>query len=182
MSKIGKQPVLLPQGVKAEISGGKITISGPKGSLTRDVPESIEAQIGEKEISFSNKKDTKKSKSVFGTTRSHIKNAVLGVSEGWVKTLELIGTGYRAEASGNMLTLTVGFSHPVKIALPDGVSAKVEKTFLTLESINKELLGQIAAAIRQIRPPEPYKGKGIRYKDEVVRRKPGKAAKAQGVA
>jgi large subunit ribosomal protein L6 len=115
-----------------------------------------------------------------GTWRAIIANMAKGVSEGWSKQLELVGTGYRAEGSERDLTLTVGYSHPVEIKAPEGISFSIEKTLITVEGIDKELVGQVAAKIRNVRPPEPYKGKGIKYIDEVVRRKPGKAAKAQG--
>ncbi len=180
MSKIGKQPVKLSEGVTAEIIGHEIKIVGPKGALSLKIPDSAEAVVKDGAILVSSKKESKQARAVYGTTRSLIANIVDGVSKGWSKQLELVGTGYRAEVQDKDLILTVGFSHPVKIAAPEGISFKVEKTIITVEGTNKELVGQIAANIRAVRPPEPYKGKGIKYVDEVIRRKAGKAAKTVG--
>jgi large subunit ribosomal protein L6 len=121
-------------------------------------------------------------KAIHGTLRAVLSNMIVGVKEGWSKVLELVGTGYRASLSGNKLVISVGYSHPVEFEAPKGIDFKVEKTLITIEGIDKELVGLVAAKIRSIRPPEPYKGKGIKYQDEVVRRKPGKAAKTEGAA
>lgn len=180
MSKIGKLPIKLPEGVKVEIDGQVLRVIGPKGSLERRLPEEVGLEKSEDNLRVLLKEQTKRGKSIYGTTRTIISNMVKGVSEGWSKTLELVGTGYRGEVSGTKLILNVGFSHPVIIEAPEGISFAVEKNDIIIEGADKEQVGQIAAKIRSIRPPEPYKGKGIKYKDEVVRRKPGKAVKAVG--
>lgn len=181
MSRIGKKPIELPEGVEVNLSGQTLTVSGPKGSLSCVLPREIAVEIENNTLKVLPKKKSQKNKALHGTLRAIIANNIEGVTNGWSKVLELVGTGYRAELSGKTLTLSVGYSHPVKIEALDGIEFKAEKTQITISGIDKELVGQIAAEIRQVRPPEPYKGKGIRYKDEVVRRKPGKVAKAQGV-
>lgn len=178
MSKIGKQPIILPEGIKAEISGREIVINGPKGNLKRILPRGVD--INQKDGLLIVTVKSEDLNPIFGTTRVLVANMVKGVSEGWSKQLELVGTGYRAEVKGNILVLTVGYSHPVEIEAPEGISFKVEKTIITVEGLDKEIVGQIAANIRGVRPPEPYKGKGIKYSDEVIRRKAGKVAKAAG--
>jgi len=182
MSRIGKLPVLLPEAVKVTVSDVMVKVEGPKGSLERKLPRVIGVEIKDKEVLVKTKSKIKTAKALHGTWRALIANMVKGVSEGWAKKLELVGVGYRAEGSDRELTLTVGFSHPVKVEAPEGITFAIEKTFITIEGIDKELVGKVAAEIRAIRPPEPYKGKGIKYVDEVVRRKPGKAAKAQAGA
>ena len=181
MSRIGKVPIELPEGVKVEVSGQTISATGPKGTLSRKLPRGLGVEIKDKQLLVMPKRKTQSLKVLHGTYRSLIANMISGVTAGWSKTLELVGTGYRAEVSDNTLVLTVGYSHPVKIKAPEGIDFKAEKTQVTVEGIDKELVGEVSAKIRQVRPPEPYKGKGIKYKDEVIRRKPGKAAKAQGV-
>jgi len=180
MSKIGKAPVAIPEGVTVTIEGQTVNVSGPKGNLSRKFPRDVSFEIKEGQVLVSCKKENKVAQSLFGTTRALINNMVHGVSQGWVKELELVGTGYRAEVNGETLILTVGFSHPVKIEAPAGISFKVEKTIITVAGPDKELVGQVAANIRSVKPPEPYQGKGIKYQDEVVRRKAGKAAKTVG--
>ncbi|MFI5241059.1 MAG: 50S ribosomal protein L6 [Microgenomates group bacterium] len=180
MSKIGKQSIEIPQGVTVDISGSLVKVSGPKGNLEVTLPRKIEAVVNDGKVEVSRKGETKQILSLHGTFRSLINNMVKGVSTGWSRQLELIGTGFRAEVSGNTLTLIVGYSHPVKIEAPAGVSMKVEKMIITVEGANKEAVGQVAANIRGVRPPEPYKGKGIKYVEEIVRRKPGKAAAKAG--
>jgi len=180
MSKIGKQPVKLPEGVSAKIEESAISISGPKGTLTRKFPKKIALEEKDGSILVSVSGKGKRSMSLWGTARALISGMAEGVSTGWKKELELVGTGYRAEVQGTTLVLTVGYSHPVKIEAPEGISFKVEKSIITVEGANKELVGQVSANIRAVRPPEPYKGKGIKYSDEVIRRKAGKAAKAVG--
>ncbi len=169
----------MPESVKVSVADRTIEVNGPKGSLKRNLPREIGIEVKSAEVFVKPRKITKTSKALWGTWRALIANMVKGVSEGWSKKLELVGTGYRAEASGRDLVLTVGFSHPVKIEAPEGITFTIEKTMITIEGIDKELVGKVAAKIRAVRPPEPYKGKGIKYIDEVVRRKPGKAAKAQ---
>lgn len=180
MSKIGKLPVKLPEGVTAQIMGNILKVVGPKGVLEVKIPAAVTAEIKEGEVVFSLKEGDKSSSAIYGTVRATVANMVKGVSEGWSKQLELVGTGYRAEVAGSSLVLTVGYSHPIKIEAPEGITFKVEKTIITTTGPDRELVGQVAANIRAIRPPEPYKGKGIKYKDETVRRKAGKAAKAIG--
>lgn len=176
---VGKLPIKLPQGVTVTPEGSKINVSGPKGTLSYNLPKGIVAKVDGSEIRLESKLDESGSQ-VFGTTRANIANMVLGVENGFTKEMELVGTGYRAEVSGDTLVLSVGYSHPVKIKAPEGITFKVEKTIITIEGIDKEMVGQIAAKIRQVRPPEPYQGKGIKYKDEKLRRKAGKAAKTVG--
>ncbi len=176
MSRIGKLPVALPQGVEVTIKGQKVDVKGPKGSLSREIHPLVEVVSQDNELRVKPREQSIKAKALWGLSRSLLNNMVLGVSQGFSKVLEINGVGYRAELSGDTLKLSLGFSHPVEFKLPKGVSAKVEKnTVITLTSIDKELLGQTAATIRAFRPPEPYKGKGIKYADEVIRRKVGKA-------
>lgn len=180
MSKIGKLPIKLPEGVKAEISGRTIVVSGPKGSLTRVFPREIEITLKEGILQLTTKKQNSVVSALYGTNRALLANMVVGVSSGWKKELELVGAGYKNELSGRTLVLNIGFSHPVKIETPEGIDFKVEKTVITIEGIDKELVGRVAAQIRAVRPPEPYQGKGIKYRDEIIRRKPGKAARVAG--
>lgn len=176
MSKIGKQPVLIPTGVTVEVNGHNVKVTGPKGTMERHFPAEISVEVKEGKVQVSTKGSGKYVMSIFGTIRALINNDVKGVSEGWSKKLELVGTGFKAEIAGSTLSLTVGYSHPVKIEAPKGITFKVEKGFVTVEGFDRELVGQVSADIRGVRPPEPYKGKGIKYSDEIVRRKAGKAA------
>lgn len=182
MSKIGKQPVTIPEGVTVEVSGHTVTITGPKGTMKKHFAPEISVEVKDKEVIVSAKGNSKYVMSLFGTTRALINNDVIGVSKGWSKQLELVGTGFKAETNGSELTLVVGYSHPVKIKAPEGITFKVEKLTVTVEGYNREVVGQIASDIRSVRPPEPYKGKGIKYVDEVIRRKAGKAAAAKTAA
>lgn len=182
MSRVGKIPVQTPEGVRVEIKGKSIKVSGPKGELEREIPREVAVNQEDGEVVIEPKSKSKLARSLYGTMRAHINNMVKGVKDGWTKELEMVGTGYRAQVSGNKLVLTVGFSHPVEIEAPEGISFKVEKTNITVEGLDKEKVGEISAKIRAVRPPEPYKGKGIKYKDEVIIRKPGKAAKGEGAA
>ncbi|HJX59152.1 MAG TPA: 50S ribosomal protein L6 [Patescibacteria group bacterium] len=180
MSRIGKLPIILPQGVTLEVAGREVKVVGPKGSLVRRLAHGISVEVKDGVVQVQSTGKTKQDKSNFGSSRAHIANMAKGVSEGWKKVLELVGTGYRAEATGNSLTLTIGYSHPVKVEGSDNISFKVEKSIITIEGIDKEEVGEVAAKVRAVRPPEPYKGKGIKYLDEVIRRKAGKAAKTVG--
>jgi large subunit ribosomal protein L6 len=182
MSRIGRLPVELPQGVTAEVTGHEIKIVGPRGTMSQTYPRTIDVEVKDGEVLVTLKKVTKQGSSSFGTTRALIANIVKGVSEGWKKQMEIIGTGYKAEVQGDSLVLTVGYSHPIKIEAPEGITFKVEKSFITVEGNNKETVGQVSADIRSTRPPEPYKGKGIKYVGEIIRRKAGKAAKTAGGA
>jgi large subunit ribosomal protein L6 len=181
MSKIGKAPINLPVGVEVKVTTGLVSVSGPKGKLERKLPRGIEVEQKESSLNLY-RRSAAVSPAVYGTTRALVANMVKGVVEGWQKTLELVGAGYKAELSGQDLVLNVGFSHPVKIPAPPGIVFKVEKSLVTIEGSDKELVGQVAATIRAVNPPEPFKGKGIKYQDEIVRRKAGKAAKAAGAA
>lgn len=176
MSKIGKLPVELPSGVTVEINGRDIKVTGPKGVMEKTMPREVEAVVKDNQVVVSRKGNNKFAMSLHGTYRSLINNMVKGVSEGYKKQLELIGTGFRPEVSGNVLTLIVGYSHPVKLTAPEGITFKTEKMVVTVEGVDKEVVGEMAAQIRKVRPPEPYNGKGIKYVDEVIRRKAGKAA------
>ena len=181
MSKIGKIPVIIKEGVTVSFAGNKISVTGPKGNLFFDIPKGIKAEVKENEIIVLQDKGTEdKTNALFGLTRAMIANLVEGVTEGFEKKLELSGVGYRAQASGSTLTLSLGFSHPVIIKASDGITFTVEENVITVSGINKAEIGDIAAKVRSMRPPEPYKGKGIKYVGEHVRRKAGKAAKAVG--
>ena len=183
MSRIGKMPITIPVGVKVEISEKEVIVSGPKGNLNQKLPDGIEVKIDGNFVKVVKKSEGSNSSAIQGTIRSIIANMVKGVADGWTKKLELVGTGYRAELSGEKIVMSIGYSHPVEIKAPEGISFEVDKTQIAVLGADRQLVGQVAAIIRDARPPEPYKGKGIMYQDEVVRRKPGKAAKAQaGVA
>ncbi len=177
MSRIGKQPVPIYDGVKIKFDGALLTVEGPKGVLSQRIDEEIELDIGEKEINVKRRNDGRRARSLHGLTRTLIFNMVKGVKDGFTKRLEMVGVGYRAESKGDSLNLSLGYSHPVVYKLPQGVKAQVEgQTSIVLEGIDKQLVGQVAAEIRAFRRPEPYKGKGIMYAGERIRRKAGKAA------
>lgn len=178
MSRVGKLPIELPEKVSLKITNKVVVVTGPKGELSRKLPAGIEVETKDSQVSVITKRNDKKSKALHGTYRALIANMVKGVTDGWTKKLELVGIGYRAEMAGKTLVLNVGYSHPVEIKSPEGITISTEKTVVTVEGSDKETVGQVAAIIRKVRPPEPYKGKGIKYQDEVIRRKPGKAAKA----
>lgn len=178
MSRIGNKVVVLPAGVEIKQDGNNITVKGPKGELTREFSSDIKMNIEGNEVTFTRPNDSKEMKTIHGTTRANFNNMVVGVSEGFQKALELIGVGYRAQVQGNKLTLNVGYSHPVEMTAPEGVTFEVPAhTQVIVKGINKEVVGELAANIRGVRPPEPYKGKGIRYVGEFVRRKEGKTGK-----
>ncbi len=176
MSRIGKQPISVPSGVKVDLKGQKITVTGVKGSLERNIIDDIEVTLEDNLITVSNRVENTRVNAFRGLTRSLINNMVIGVVDGFKRVLLIEGVGYRASVSGSKLVLNVGYSNPVDFELPEKVKASVEgNTKIVLESIDKELLGLVAAKIRQIRKPEPYKGKGIRYENEHIVRKVGKA-------
>lgn len=182
MSRIGVKPVVIPQGVTATPGKGSLGVKGPKGTLEVPVPEGIEARVEEGTIVVSRKSDEKRIKAFHGLTRSLISNSVTGVSEGFTKVLRITGTGYKAELSEKKaLRLTLGYSHPVDFPLPDGIEATVEErgTLLSVHGADKQAVGETAARIRKIRKPDSYKGKGVRYADEQLRLKPGKAGAAK---
>ena len=181
MSKIGKKPVQIKPGVTVSIDGNTVKVVGSKGEQTFNMPSGITAKVEEDKVLVAqvNKDDVTKN-ALSGLTRSLINNMVIGVSQGFEKKLELSGVGYRASASGNNLTLSLGFSHPVQIVADSSITFGVEENIISITGANKDLVGNIAAKIRSQRPPEPYKGKGIKYVGERIRRKVGKAAKAVG--
>ncbi len=175
MSRIGKQPISIPNGVKIDISGSRVKVKGPKGELETEIRPEVDLVEQDGQLLVSCRDESKRTAAFSGLTRSLVNNMVVGVEKGFQKKLVIEGVGYRADVSGKKLTLNVGYSNPVIFDLPEGVSAGVDKSNITLESIDKELLGLTAARIRGIRKPEPYKGKGIRYENEHIVRKVGKA-------
>ena len=179
MSRIGKAPITVPSGVEVRIAGPSITVRGPKGELTRELPEQITVSQDEGVLTVERVNDERKSRALHGLVRSLIANMVTGVSEGFRKDLDIVGVGYRAATKGSSeLELSLGFSHPVLVKAPEGIEFNVpQPTRIEVLGIDKQLVGQVAADIRAWRKPEPYKGKGIRYVDEHVRRKAGKAGK-----
>lgn len=178
MSRIGRLPVEIPAGVEVTLgSGNHITVKGPKGTLERDLPKEMEVKVDGNEIKVSRPNDLKKMKSLHGLTRTLVYNMIDGVTNGFAKVLEVNGVGYRAAAEGNKLTLNLGYSHPVEMVAPQGIEVSVEGNKITVKGINKEVVGQFAAEIREKRAPEPYKGKGIKYAEEHIRRKVGKTGK-----
>jgi large subunit ribosomal protein L6 len=176
MSRIGKLPVPLPKGVKVKLEDGRLVVTGPKGTLSQLMPPRVKVNIGDKEITVIPQDDSRLSRSYWGLARTLAANMVTGTTAGFTKVLELVGTGYKVEAKGDTLVFNVGYSNPVEFHLPKGISAKVEKANrIELTGANKQELGQTVAVIRRLRPPDPYKGKGIKFAGEVIRRKVGKA-------
>lgn len=181
MSRIGKLPIVVPQGVKVAVAGDVLKVEGPKGTLTQKINPTVAISVADGKIVFSRPSESREARTVQGLMRSLVANMVTGVTSGFERKLEIAGVGYRAEVQGDSLVMSLGFSHPVKYVLPKGVKAEVDKqTAITLKGSDKQVLGQAAANIRGLKPPEPYKGKGIKYQDEKIRRKAGKAGKAGG--
>ncbi len=183
MSRIGAKPVALPQGVTLEVAQGTVSIKGPKGHLQYALLPEVAVKIEDGFAVITRVIENADAKARHGLTRNLIKNMVVGVSTGHERKLEIIGVGYKAQVKGKILNLQLGFSHPVDFSIPEGIDIvqdEKNKNLITVQGIDKQLVGQVASDIRSLRPPEPYKGKGIRYSDEVVRRKPGKAAAAKG--
>lgn len=176
MSRIGKQIIIIPEGTTVNFDNGILTVKGPKGELTKKFLPSIEININGNEITFTPKQNDAFGRSLWGTYASHTKNMIQGVNTPYVKKLILEGVGYKGDVQGNTLNLALGFSHPVKVQIPQGVSVVSEKGTFTFTSIDKELVGSFAAKIRSLKKPEPYKGKGFRYDDEIIKRKQGKKA------
>jgi len=181
MSRIGKKPIEIPKGVEVKLNGKHIEVKGPKGKLEFDIHPEINVRIEDNKIILERPSDKKIHKALHGTMRQIINNMIEGVTKGFSKELEIVGTGYRARMEGNKLVINVGFSHPVEILPPPGIQFEVEgQNIIRVKGIDKQLVGDVAAQIRRIRPPEPYKGKGIRYRGEVIRRKAGKAGVKAG--
>jgi large subunit ribosomal protein L6 len=190
MSRIGKAPIPVPAGVKVELDGNNVRVVGPRGELSRRLPTQMQVAVADSVVTVTRPSDSKEHRSLHGLTRTLVANMVTGVSVGYTRAVELYGVGFRVAAQGQRLNLQIGFSHPVRFDLPEGISAQVE-TFVpttenqhlsarvTLAGIDKEVLGETAAKLRALKKPEPYKGKGFRYRGEQVRRKPGKAAQAR---
>jgi len=181
MSRIGKLPVRIPPKVKVDVVDGTVRVEGPKGTLEHRLPAGLRLEVDGESLQVMRANDTPTARGLHGLTQRLLANMVQGVHAGFSRTLEIVGVGYRAESRGQAIHLSLGYSHPILFQLPPGVQARVDKqTVVTLESIDKQLLGETAASIRRLRPPEPYKGKGIKFAGEVLRRKAGKAAGGSG--
>ena len=179
MSRIGRMPIAVPGGVKVHVADQTVRVEGPKGKLSRPVPREVTLALDGSTLNVTRNDETRRTRGIHGLTRKLVANMVEGVSKGFTRVLEINGVGYRAEARGTTLHLTLGYSHPIAFQLPPGVTAKVDRqVVVTLEGPDREVLGQVAAALRELRPPEPYKGKGMKYAEETIRRKAGKAAGA----
>lgn len=175
MSRIGRMPILLPKEVKVSCDPSKIEVTGPKGTLTSDLPRGVSVSVDGEKISIQRDQDDRRLKAIHGLTRSLVANMVTGVTQGFEKKLEIVGVGFRADIQGNVLKLTLGFSHPILFPVPEGIKVEVDKqTLIAVKGVNKQLVGTIAAKLRSFKPPEPYKGKGIRYLGERIRKKVGK--------
>lgn len=178
MSRIGRMPIPVPAGVTVDIAAGNVvTVKGPKGTLTRELSEAMSIEMEDGHLVVKRPNDLKRNKALHGLTRALLHNMVVGVTDGFQKTLEINGVGYRAQKQGKKLVLSLGYSHPVEMVDPDGVESTVEGNKIIIKGISKEKVGQYAANIREKRAPEPYKGKGIKYSDEIIRRKVGKTGK-----
>lgn len=181
MSRIGKMPITIPSSVKVAIANGNVQVEGPKGKLNHTIPACIGVSVDGGAIAVTRAGEDRLSRSLHGLTQRLIANMVTGVSAGFTRTLEINGVGYRADVRGQVIQFSLGYSHPIIYQLPAGIQAKVDKQVtITLEGVDRQLLGEVAAQIRGLRPPEPYKGKGIKYAEETIRRKAGKAAGAGG--
>jgi large subunit ribosomal protein L6 len=181
VSRIGKLPVIIPSGVKVAVADGEIRLEGPKGKLEATVPAGVTIKVDGNVVRVERELEERKVRALHGLTRKLIANMAQGVSQGFTRVLEINGVGYRAEVKGQEIHLTLGYSHPVVFPLPQGVTASVERqVIVTLSSADRQMLGEMAAKLRSLRPPEPYKGKGIKYREEVIRRKAGKAVGSAG--
>ncbi len=178
MSRIGKRPVTVPSGVTVSQKDGRVEVKGPKGTLSESLPTTIGVEVGDGEVSLVRPDEKKDTRALHGLARALLANMVTGVTEGFARELEIQGVGYRADVAGKALKLALGFSHPVEMPIPEGLKVSVADNRIKVEGANKQAVGQFAAEIRKVRPPEPYKGKGVRYVDEQVRRKVGKAGAA----
>ncbi|MEK6683630.1 MAG: 50S ribosomal protein L6 [Nitrospirota bacterium] len=178
MSRVGKKPILIPSGVQVNVEGNGVRVKGPKGELTRSLENGIAVKIENGHVVLTRQSDDRIHRAKHGLLRSDLNNMVVGVSQGYQKTLEIIGVGFRAQLQGRNLSFALGFSHPTVFALPTGIEASVDKqTMVTIKGADKYWVGQVAAQIRDLKPPEPYKGKGIKYAGEVIERKEGKTSK-----
>lgn len=177
MSRVGKKLILIPEKTKVTYTDRVLSVQGEKGVLARKIHPDVELKIEDKTMTVTIARSDKKTKALWGMTRALIANMVSGVSKGFERVLEINGLGYRAELKGNNIELQLGYSHPIQFPLPDGIAAKVEKNIIRLSGIDKDLLGLTASSIRRLRPPEPYKGKGVKYAEERIQRKAGKTAK-----
>jgi large subunit ribosomal protein L6 len=175
MSRVGKMPIVVPQGVRINLQGAVLQVEGPKGKMQHAIPEGLKIDVADNSITVTRLSEQNKIRALHGLTRSLVANMVSGVTQGFKKELEIVGVGYRADMSNNMLNLTLGYSHPINFPLPEGIKGKVEKQVITIEGIDKGLVGQIAAKIKSLRKPDVYKGKGIRYLGEVIKTKVGKS-------
>ena len=175
MSRVGKLPIVVPPGVRVNLQGPVIQVEGPKGKMQHVVPDGLQLDIADKSITVTRLSEQNKIRALHGLTRSLIANMVSGVTQGFKKELEIVGVGYRADMSKNVLNLTLGYSHPINFPLPEGITGRVEKQVITIEGIDKGLVGQTAAKIKRLRKPDVYKGKGIRYLGEVIKTKVGKS-------
>jgi large subunit ribosomal protein L6 len=180
MSRIGRKPLVLPKGVTVTPKAGTVGVKGPKGELAKALPSGVSLKIEGSTLTVERADDSRENRSKHGLIRAHLANMVKGVTDGWVRELEINGVGYRAEVAGENVTMALGYSHPVVFKLPKGVAAKVDKNRLILSGADRDLLGQTAAKFRELRPPEPYKGKGVKYLEEVIARKVGKAGATSG--
>lgn len=178
MSRIGKKPIVMPQGTKLEVKDNEVLVTGPKGALKRPLLERLQVNIDGSTVTVTRESEEKRIKGFHGLMRTLISNMVEGVDKGFERKLEIIGIGYRAEVQGNNVVFYLGYSHPITFALPTGISAQIEKqTLLTIRGINKELIGEVAAKMRALRKPDVYKNKGVKYADEVLKKKAGKSGK-----
>jgi large subunit ribosomal protein L6 len=180
MSRIGRKPLPLPKGVTITPKAGMVGVKGPKGELSRAMPTGVSLKIDATKVVVERADDSRENRSKHGLMRAHLANMVKGVTDGWTRELEINGVGYRAEVAGDTITMALGYSHPVVFKLPKGITAKVDKNRLALTGADRDSLGQTAAKIRELRPPEPYKGKGVKYVEEVIQRKVGKAGATSG--
>lgn len=179
MSRIGRKPIPIPEGVSLKKEGESIVVAGPKGQLTVGIPSQLTVAVEQAVATVQKKAETTPARQLHGLFARKLANAIFGVASGWSKTLVLVGTGYRARVDGESLILSLGFSHPIKVDPPEGISFSVSENKVTVAGVDREIVGQVAASLRAARPPEPYQGKGVRYEDEYVRRKAGKSAKTQ---
>ncbi len=175
MSRIGKKPVVVPKGVTVNVKDGQVAVKGPKGELKRPFPSDVTMKTEGDQLVLTRSGDSRTERTNHGMARAHLANMVKGVSEGWTRELEINGVGYRAEVKGETLNMVLGYSHPIDYKLPKGVGAKVDKNRIILSGSDKDVLGQTASELRKMRLPEPYKGKGVKYVEEVIRRKAGKS-------